>query len=200
MRAHRIRTVFALVLGGLFMVGCQPNCRSIEFASPESAEYVLPYPFRASYELSQGYCNPLGGHSNRLAYDFAMPLGDPIVAARGGVVTEVVSHFRDGDLQRGHNNRLLIRHADGSVAWYAHLQQESILVEVGDTVVQGQPVASCGNSGNTGNLPHLHFEVFAGVPYDYADAIPVTFRNVIGRDYERGALVWRRRYEAGPVD
>jgi murein DD-endopeptidase MepM/ murein hydrolase activator NlpD len=39
----------------------------------------------------------------------------------------------------------------------AHLQAGSILVEEGQQVVKGQPLARCGNSGNT-SMPHLHLQ------------------------------------------
>ena len=190
---------WVLLLGVFFVVACQPNCHQIELIEPENSDYILPYPPGSIHELSQGYCNPWGGHRNRLAYDFAMPMGAPIVSARAGVVTNVVSHFRDGDLRRGHNNRVLIRHSDGTVAWYAHLQHDSMVVKVGDTVGQGQLLAACGNTGNTGNLPHLHFEVFQNIPYDYDDAIPVTFRNAAGPRDDRGALLAKTSYEAAPI-
>lgn len=59
-------------------------------------------------------------------------------------VIEVVSHYRDGDLTRGHNNRVLIRHPDQSVAWHAHLQQNRVVVGVGSTVAAGELSATGG--------------------------------------------------------
>ena len=125
-----------------------------------------------------------------------MPMGAQITASRGGEVIGVEEGFRDGDLRRGHNNRILIRHGDGTVAWYAHLQMDSVVVGVGEQVVPGQPVARCGNTGNTGNLPHLHFEVFRQRAYDYSDAIPISFRNARGLLDARGGMVAGNRYEA----
>lgn len=143
--------------------------------------------------------NPRGGHRNRIAFDFKMPMGARITASRAGEVVEVVEHYEDGDLSRGHNNRILIKHEDDSLAWYAHLQQESVLVEVGDRVAAGQPIGACGNTGNTGNLPHLHFEVFRRQAYVYTDAVAVSFRNADGPLDARGGLVALRTYEALPL-
>jgi len=180
----------------LALSGCQPNCKGIVFPNPEESAYLLPYPVGSSYVVSQSYCNARGGHSNRIAVDFMMPLGAEIVAARAGRVVEVVKTYVDGDLRRGHNNRVLIKHDDGSLAWYAHLQHESVVVAVGDTIDSGQRIARCGNTGNTGNLPHLHFEVFRSTPYDYDDAIPVSFRNAKGPRDTNGGLVSGEAYEA----
>jgi murein DD-endopeptidase MepM/ murein hydrolase activator NlpD len=69
-------------------------------------------------------------------------------------------------------------------------------VETGDTVAAGQSVARCGNTGNTGNLPHLHFEVFRGRAYSYSDAIPIAFRNARGPSDAKGGMVAGTSYEA----
>jgi len=148
--------------------------------------------------VSQTYCYSWGGHKGRIALDFKMPMGAEIIAAREGRVIEIKTKFKDGDDQPGHNNRVLIRHEDRSIAWYAHLQHESIVVEVGDTVEQGQPIGGCGNTGRTGGLPHLHFEVFKRTPYQYSDAIPVSFRNARSPLDERGGLVSGEYYAAMP--
>lgn len=194
----RLATVL-LAAGWLAVAGCQPNCEDLVFPDAADSPYLLPYPVGTSYVVSQSYCNPLGGHRNRIAVDFMMPMGAQILAARGGKVINVVSHFEDGDLRRGHNNRVLVMHEDGSIAWYGHLQQDSVSVVEGDVVTQGQALARCGNSGNTGNLPHLHFEVFRSRPYDYDDAIPVSFRNAKGPTDARGGLVKGQSYEAVDV-
>ena len=194
----RARLLFFVCVGGILsaLIGCQPNCSDLVFPLPADSPYLLPYPVGESYLVSQSYCNPHGGHRNRIAVDFKMPLGAQITASRGGEVVSVVEGFADGDLQRGHNNRLLIRHPDRSIAWYGHLKKDSIVVDVGDMVVAGQPVAECGNTGNTGNLPHLHFEVFRRRAYVYSDAIPITFRNARGELDAKGGMVAGRSYEA----
>ena len=57
-----------------------------------------------------------------------------------------------------------IEHPDGTVAFYAHLMQESVVVGVGQQVARGELIALSGNSGATGGLPHLHFGVYQGWP------------------------------------
>lgn len=59
-------------------------------------------------------------------------------------------------------NSVVLRHlGDGVVfaTYYTHLRQDSALVEVGDIVPAGSPIALVGSSGTTGG-PHLHFEVW----------------------------------------
>ncbi len=42
---------------------------------------------------------------------------------------------------------------------YWHLQKDGVLVNIGDTVKQGQLIGYSGNTGYTA-FPHLHFQVY----------------------------------------
>jgi hypothetical protein len=132
------------------------------FGPPANSEYVLPFPVGTAYRVSNGYCWPAGGHREQLAYDFDMPIGDPVVAARGGVVRNVKDDSPD-DGQGSDHNHIMMEHEDGTVAFYAHLQQGSALVRPGETVQAGQRIANNGHSGTT-DIPHLHFGVYASYP------------------------------------
>jgi murein DD-endopeptidase MepM/ murein hydrolase activator NlpD len=159
------------------------------FGDPSQSPYILPYPVGASFRLMQGYCYSEGGHRNQLAYDFETPIGTPVIAARSGLVMEVRSDLPDDGKQpeSGQHNHIMIQHEDGTVAFYAHLKKDSILVEVGDRVWQGQPIAASGNSGNTQGLPHLHFGVYQSWPAREGFDVPVNFRNAEGTlDKRRG--------------
>jgi murein DD-endopeptidase MepM/ murein hydrolase activator NlpD len=137
----------------------------------------------------QGYCYSKGGHLNQLAYDFETPVGTPVIAACSGVVMKVCSDLPDDGKQpeSGRHNHIMIKHDDGTVAFYAHLKQNSILVKVGERVSQGQPIAQSGNSGNTQGLPHLHFGVYQNWPAKEGFDVPVNFRNAEGTlDHRRG--------------
>ena len=160
------------------------------FGDPAESPYVLPYPVGDSYRLMQGYCYPHGGHRNQLAYDFETPVGSRVVAARSGTVMEMRSDLPDDGKQpeAGQHNHIMIRHDDGTVAFYAHLKQDSVLVRVGDSASQGQPIAQSGNSGNTGGLPHLHFGVYQGWPPTEGFDVPVNFKNAEGTLDVRGGL------------
>jgi murein DD-endopeptidase MepM/ murein hydrolase activator NlpD len=160
------------------------------FGEPSESAYILPYPVGASYRLMQGYCYPKGGHRNQLAYDFEMSVGAQVIAARAGLVMEVRSDLPDDGKQpeSGQHNHIMIKHDDGTVAFYAHLKQDSILVKAGDRVSQGQPIAASGNSGNTQGMPHLHFGVYQSWPAIEGFDVPVNFRNAEGPLDERRGL------------
>ncbi|TYQ26852.1 peptidoglycan DD-metalloendopeptidase family protein [Pseudanabaena sp. UWO311] len=82
--------------------------------------------------------------------DIAAPVGTPILAAASGVVEYAT--WNDG----GYGNMIDIRHADGTITRYAHMNE--LYVKEGQTVSQGQTIGAMGSTGfSTG--PHLHFEI-----------------------------------------
>ncbi len=86
------------------------------------------------------------------------------------------------------------------MAFYAHLKRNSVVVEVGQYVEAGQRIAASGNSGSTGETPHLHFGVYESYyPKDGFD-LPVNFRNAAGELDDRGGLIVRRYYKALPYN
>ncbi len=82
--------------------------------------------------------------------NIAAPVGAPVRAAADG---EVV--YTGAELE-GYGNLLLIRHEDGWVSAYAHT--DTILVEKGEKVRQGQVVAKVGKTGAV-EQSQLHFEL-----------------------------------------
>ncbi|MFN8591105.1 MAG: M23 family metallopeptidase [Thermomicrobiales bacterium] len=128
-------------------------------------------PFAGKRYISNGpNCTTHSGSSAQ-AIDIPMDAGTDVLAAQAGTV---VWAGRD-PAQPSFGTLLKIRHADGSVAWYAHL--DDILTRVNDTVANGEIVARSGATGGEGTSgpfdAHLHFEVRdqAGVPRPI-DALP----------------------------
>ena len=80
--------------------------------------------------------------------DLAGPYGSPIRAVAAG---EVIEAGRES----GYGLIVKIRHADGTVTYYAHMSK--ILVYSGH-VTAGQQIGKEGNTGHSTG-PHLHFEV-----------------------------------------
>ena len=137
----------------------------------DAARYALPFDSPAPRQLGQGVGGDAGasgfragmaGHEGRYryAFDFTMPVGTPVVAARTGEVVLVVDGYtRGGPLESlaGKANMVIVQHADGTFAIYAHLN-EGIAVAKGARVEAGTPLGLSGNTGFT-SAPHLHFEV-----------------------------------------
>lgn len=124
--------------------------------------YALPYPAGETHLMVQGYYSRFS-HQNRAAIDFKMKRGSTVAAARDGVVVRTQSTNNRGGLNRKYRtfaNFIVIEHSDGSRAGYWHLQQNGVLVSVGDTVKQGQAIGYSGKTGYSA-FPHLHFMVWS---------------------------------------
>ena len=65
-----------------------------------------------------------------------------------------------------------------------HLRAGSLRVAVGDTVTTGQPIAECGNSGNS-TQPHVHVQVMDSADLSVARGIPMAFQRF--REWPHGA-------------
>jgi len=81
--------------------------------------------------------------------DIANAIGTPIYAVADGVVI-------DAGPTAGYGAWVKIRHADGTVTLYGHVN--TWLVSKGDRVMAGDQIATIGNRGNSTG-PHCHFEV-----------------------------------------
>ena len=84
--------------------------------------------------------------------DLANSIGTPIRAVSDGVVI-------DAGPTAGYGMWVKLRHADGTVTLYGHVN--TTMVRVGQRVMAGDQIATMGNRGNSTG-PHLHFEVLLG--------------------------------------
>lgn len=122
-----------------------PALPPLQFDPPEiSPTYILP----AQGQFSSGY----GWRWGRMhqGIDIAGAIGSPVQAAAAGTVEFA------GWTSGGYGNLIEIRHADGSITRYAHLDR--LWVPQGDCVSQGQMIGEMGSTGRSTG-PHLHFEI-----------------------------------------
>lgn len=141
--------------------------------------YQLPYSPGARFKVTQGY-NGKFSHtgSNQYAIDWQMPEGTLIRAARGGVIVRVKDDSDRGGPSMDYdrfNNYILIRHSDGTLGHYCHLQKGGCLVKAGQTVAAGEFIAHSGNTGFSSG-PHLHFCVFKTADGRNRLSLPVKFK------------------------
>ncbi len=135
------------------------------------AEYRCPVQPGAT--ISQGNFGSFS-HQRHFAWDYQVPIGTLVVAARSGVVVQVRTNSNIGSGDRRFENdanEVRVRHTDGTVAFYFHLAKNASLVREGEFVLQGETIALSGNTGFS-TMPHLHFEVFRddkSVPATFAD-------------------------------
>jgi len=133
--------------------------------------------------------------------------GQPILAPADGIVVDVhdgeVDHvgrrsqlallpyalgqstrLRQGvNAIAGNHLTIALRERRAFVA-LAHLRAGSFRVAVGDAVTTGQPIAECGNSGNS-TEPHVHMQVMDSRDLAIAQGIPLAFQRF--REWPRGS-------------
>jgi murein DD-endopeptidase MepM/ murein hydrolase activator NlpD len=90
--------------------------------------------------------------SPHTGYDWAAPVGTPVLAANAGRVALVARHFFAGQL-------VVLDHGLGLVTLYFHLDEPR--VATGDVVTRGQTLGTVGATGRVTG-PHLHFGVLLG--------------------------------------
>lgn len=119
--------------------------------------------------------------------DFGAAIGTPIQAAGDGIV-EVAGW------NGGYGKYVRIKHANGYATAYAHMN--SINVNKGQRVRQGQIIGSVGTTGRSTG-PHLHYEVLVNGKQVNPSGIRFpSGRKLEGREYER----FRRHIEGIDAD
>lgn len=97
------------------------------------------------------------------AYDIGHATGGKVLAARAGIVADLINTVADdtNPSGMGAGNFIWIRHIDDTVAAYCHLKFNSVRVAKGQWVPQGYWIGTSGATGNTipQPTPHLHFDV-----------------------------------------
>jgi len=109
--------------------------------------WVLPvegYRFSSNYGMRWGRMHA--------GDDFAAPTGRKVGSISSGTVIFAGS-------QSGYGLKVEVRHWDGTVSVYAHMN--SIAVTVGQEVTPGQKVGEVGSTGRSTG-PHLHLEIRPG--------------------------------------
>jgi murein DD-endopeptidase MepM/ murein hydrolase activator NlpD len=110
--------------------------------------------------------------------------GQPILAPAAGTVVSVEDKYDDNLLMHPskdnppQGNNIVIDHGDGEFSMFAHLKRGSIVVKPGDKVQGGQPIAQCGNSGNS-PFPHLHYHLQTTPKWFNGEGLPAAFHNFL---------------------
>jgi murein DD-endopeptidase MepM/ murein hydrolase activator NlpD len=140
--------------------------------------YRLPYADAVSYSVLQAYGSRLSHRGPEFyTVDFGMPEGTLVYSAREGTVVGIEDRFDQSCWRTDcdqYANYVEIRHPDGTLGRYFHLQQGSVIVEPGQWVDRGEPIARSGDTGYS-NIPHLHFGVYRSTRDGIEQSIAVQF-------------------------
>jgi murein DD-endopeptidase MepM/ murein hydrolase activator NlpD len=129
--------------------------------------------------ITQGFnnLNPkyYGGDGRHKGVDFGVSANSPVYACMAGVVETSVA------LPTGYGRHIRIRHEDGSLSIYGHLNK--LMVSMGDKVEAGQPIGLSGgdpkdaiNCDGNSTGAHLHWEIRpAGATSDQQAVDPMAY-------------------------
>ncbi len=179
-------TFIAALVPPIHVPGVPDPNRPPVFPAPQG--YLLPWAGGEIHTVTQGEQTNFT-HNGLAAYAFDFDLNyDTVVAARAGKVTLVRQDSNAGGCNAIFStmtNYVEIDHGDGTSSLYLHLAQNSVLVQPGDLVEQGQPIAISGETGvtcsgdNSAPGPHLHFQVERTVPGQYfSQSVPIAFDDI----------------------
>ncbi|HOB87950.1 MAG: peptidoglycan DD-metalloendopeptidase family protein [Bacillota bacterium] len=120
-----------------------------------TGKFVMPVQGRISSDFGMRYHPILKQNRFHSGIDIAVPTGTPVQAVADGIV------IHSGWIT-GYGYTVIIDHGGGLSTLYGH--NSSLVVKVGQSVIQGDLIARAGSTGmSTG--PHVHFEVRdQGVP------------------------------------
>tara|TARA_R110002033_G_scaffold77030_1_gene128727 strand:- start:39551 stop:41761 length:2211 start_codon:yes stop_codon:yes gene_type:complete len=87
----------------------------------------------------------------------------PVIAPALGTIVAVVNTVEDNEIGatntlQNWGNTVVIQHENYLFSKLSHLKKGSVEVNIGDVVIEGQPIGRCGNSGRS-PYPHLHFQL-----------------------------------------
>jgi hypothetical protein len=185
LRFGTIAVILAAVAIGVVLYCTLTGPADLDRYPPAAASpYKLPWQAgvrRLCTQSNRGFVTHRGW--DEFAYDFAMPVGTDVCAARAGTVLELVVEH-DGNGYGAPSNYITIAHGDGTFACYAHIKRHGSYVTVGQHVDQGQPIAASGNVGHS-LAPHLHLHV----TNQHGHTVPITFADVPGDGIPR--MGWR---------
>ncbi len=119
--------------------------------------------------------------------------GRPVVAPAEGKVVAVVDGVEDNrpgspNAFAGLGNMVVIQHATNEVSVIGHLMNESIVVKTGQVVAVRQPIARCGNSGDS-TQPSIYYHLQDSPLPDTGSGYRPRFGNVLVWEQGRGRVI-----------
>lgn len=141
------------------LAAAAPRIAAVSSSAPAAADVQAPTPLPAPssgfiWPVQGVVTSPYGQRWGRLhsGIDIAAPAGTPVAASASGQVVYAGS-------MGGYGLLVVIQHAGGIATAYAH--NSGLSVSVGQSVAQGQTIASVGCTGTCFG-DHVHFEVRVG--------------------------------------
>ena len=140
----------------------------IEIQAPAVTSTPGVFPVQGAYSLGGDdarFGAKRSGHIHQ-GQDISAASGTPVVAPRTGFISWRAYQANGAGFY-------LVLHADDERDYvFMHLKSGTLLVDKGDGVTAGQPIAAVGNSGASSG-PHLHFEIWPDGWYSSKKSKPI---------------------------
>jgi len=129
--------------------------------------------------------------------------GKEVISPADGIVVKVSRRHKDSRVNGSkaycdtwdiRGNYITIKHAESEYSLIAHLAPDSIIVDVGDNVKQGDIIAKCGNTGNTSE-PHVHFQLQTKKSFFLSAGLPIAFSGINAYDKTNYSMADKRATE-----
>jgi hypothetical protein len=157
--------------------------------TPDSyIHYVLPITEGKTTKVArvESISDLLGQKSDNQFYTqgFTYNLGDTICATRAGNVYNINDQLKQGEgrdtMFTDSRNKIHIQHKDGTLGHYTILSPIKSLVQNGDFVIPGQPIAIFNKSANKYTMLFSVYyldeeKIRADVPKDVYNALPISY-------------------------
>jgi murein DD-endopeptidase MepM/ murein hydrolase activator NlpD len=127
----------------------QPAPRPVSYAPQQTADSSVRFQWPMNGRVLLNYGATDNGERND-GINIAAVQGTPVRASASGVVSYC------GNELKGYGNLVLIKHDNGYITAYAHVN--SFVVNRSDRVLAGQVIAYAGSTGDV-TTPQLHFEI-----------------------------------------
>ena len=150
--------------------------KGVHFYNANSFRYIL-----FGVPLNKNYCWGKNIHA---------PCDGKIIKCEDGLKERKITHLISdlfvvlknsffGNLNNLHPllGNYIIMECNNAFAFFAHLQNGSINVSVGDNIKKGQIIGKVGHSGNS-TAAHLHFQLMDNINLLEAKGIPCIFENL----------------------
>jgi murein DD-endopeptidase MepM/ murein hydrolase activator NlpD len=146
----------------------QPAPRPVNYEPHETADSSVKFQWPVSGRVILNYGATDSGERND-GINIAAAQGAPVRASASGTVSYC------GNELKGYGNLVLIKHDNGYITAYAHV--DSFVVNRADRVLAGQVIAYAGSTGDV-TSPQLHFEIRGSNqrPVDPVALLPKTMR------------------------
>lgn len=153
----------------------------------------------------------LGSESPEIFYAFGMPVlspvsgkvvsvhnGEPDHVARRSILTLFPYMLGQRDrISKGPETiagNYVIIAPDNTDLFIAivHLQLDSLVVEEGQHISEGEQIANCGNSGNS-TTPHIHIQAMTSTNFSITQGVPLYFRKFSQWDKDKSEPKTRKK-------